>query len=208
MTKYLLLDLDSTLYSSRYGLEDIVRKEIMNFSAAFLGIKPEEVWTLRMEHGAKYGTTLEWLMKEKGFTDADAYMIAVHPVDEADNLPPDPGLRTFLESIKIPKAILTNSPMEHVDRILDKLGINGLFTHIFDIRYFGYKGKPHHDTYRQALNILGVNAADVLFIDDNPSYAENFIMIGGRALLFDENNSHVNYQHPKIRELKELLKYL
>ena len=208
MTGYLLFDLDNTLYSCRYGLEEKVRSRIQDFCSVYLGINSGEVWKQRVEHGGKYGTTLEWLMEDKGFTDVEAYMAALHPEDEAEILPPDPVLRSFLESVSIPKAILTNSPMEHADRILDKLDINGLFTHVFDIRYFGFKGKPHHDVYRKTLSVLGVNVSDVLFIDDHPGYTKNFITFGGRALLLDENDTVENYPHPKIRELKELTRYL
>ena len=208
MTKYLLFDLDSTLYSCRWGLEDNNKIRMQEFSGAFLGISPEEAWQERLASGKKYGTNLEWLMGEKGFTDVEAYLSAIHPEGEADNLPPDPELRALLESIPLPKAILTNSHMEHVKLILDKLGFNGLFTHIFDIRYSGFKGKPHHSAYKKALDALGVNAADVLFIDDNPRYAEGFITMGGRSLLLDEKDSFVDYPHPKIRDIKEFIQYI
>ena len=208
MLKYLLFDLDNTLYSCAFGLEDNVRRRIKEFCAVFLGVKPEEVWKRRFEQGSKYGTTLEWLMNEKGFTDVEAYLAAVHPTDEADNLPPDPRLKAFLESIPIPKAILTNSPQEHADRILDKLGFIGLFTHVFDIRQSGFKGKPQPDVFNNALNTLGVLPADVLFIDDHPQYVEGFIAMGGKGLLLDEKNVFDDYPHSKIRELEELGRYI
>ncbi|MCL2068055.1 MAG: HAD-IA family hydrolase [Treponema sp.] len=208
MTKYLLFDLDNTLYSRRYGLEDNAKIRMQEFISGFLGIESEEVWHLRRTEGKKYGTSLEWIMTEKGFTDVDAYMAAIHPEDEADNLPPDPDLRAFLEGIDIPKAILTNSPMEHARRIIDKLEFNGLFTHIFDIRQFDFKGKPHHRVYNYVLNVLGADAPQVLFIDDYPQYTESFLSLGGRALLLDENDFHKDYPRPKISQLKELIGYL
>lgn len=208
MTKYLLLDLDNTLYSCRYGLEDDVKKRMGEFSGAYLGLTPEEFWHQRRTMGEKYGTSLEWLLSEKGFTDVEAYLAAVHPRNEADALSPDPQLKNFLQSIQIPKAILTNSPREHADLILDKLELTGIFTHIFDIRQFGFKGKPHANCYNTVLKTLGVNAADVLFIDDSDQYTESFIALGGRALLLDENGTAGNYRYPKIRELKELERYL
>jgi putative hydrolase of the HAD superfamily len=207
MLKYLLFDLDNTLYSSRLGLEDKVRRRIQEFSAAFLGISPEAAWCQRMNRQC-YGTNLEWLMNEKGFTDADAYFAAAHPPDEADSLGPDPELGAFLAGLPLPKAILTNSPREHADLILGKLGIAGLFTHVFDVRQSGFKGKPHPDVYRRALGILGVEAAETLFIDDHPSYVEGFIALGGRGLLLDEDGVHHDYPHPKIGELRELVKYM
>ncbi|MDR1252731.1 MAG: HAD-IA family hydrolase [Treponema sp.] len=205
MFKYLLFDLDNTLYSCCHGLEDKVRCRMRAFTAAFLGISPDEAWRQRMMLAAKYGTNLEWLMGEKGFTAVEDYFAAVHPKDEADSLPADPELRAFLLGLPIPKAILTNSPREHSDRILSKLGITDLFTHVFDVRQSGYKGKPRPEAFNRALSILGVKAPDVLFIDDNPSYVEGFIALGGAGLLLDENDVHGDYPHPKIRELKELV---
>jgi putative hydrolase of the HAD superfamily len=208
MVNYLLFDLDNTLYSCVHGLEDRVKDRMQKFTAAVLGVPPEEAWRQRMTSGRGYGTNLEWLMCEKGFTDAEGYLAAVHPPDEADNLPADPALGAFLKSIAVPKAILTNSPMEHADLILDRLGVAGLFTHIFDIRQTNFRGKPRREVFTRALGIMGVRAEEVLFIDDNPSYVRGFTGLGGRGLLLDETNARKNYSGPKIRELNELLKYL
>jgi putative hydrolase of the HAD superfamily len=208
MLKHLLFDLDNTLYSCRHGLEDNVRRRMLEFAASFLGLPSEDVWQQRMAQRQKYGTTLEWLMSEKGFTDVEAYFAAVHPKDEADSLPPDLRLRAFLADIPIPKAILTNSPREHADLILGKLGITDLFTHIFDIRQTAFKGKPRPEVFKHALAILDINAADVLFIDDHPDYVKGFLALGGRGILLDENNAHGGYPHPKIRELPELVQFL
>jgi putative hydrolase of the HAD superfamily len=209
MIRYLLFDLDSTLYSCRFGLEDNVRKRIGKFGGEYLGITEEEFWLQRNTNREKYGTALEWLMSEKNFKDTEAYMAAVHPPDEADSLPQDPQLRAFIESLPLPKAILTNAPMEHADLILGKLGLpRDLFTHIFDVRQFNFRGKPHADVFNKVLHTLGMSAGEVLFIDDFPSYAEGFIAVGGKALLLDENNAYNNYPYPKIRELKELVEYL
>jgi putative hydrolase of the HAD superfamily len=210
MIKYLLFDLDNTLYSCRHGLEDNVLRRMKQFTAAFLGVSPDEAWRLRLERRREYGTNLEWLMTEKGFTaaDAEAYLAAVHPPDEADSLPPDPVLRSFLESIPLPKAVITNAPMEHAGRILAKLGIADLFTRVFDIRQCAFKGKPRAGAFNNALGILGVAADEALFIDDTPLYVEGFIALGGRGLLFDENDVYGDSALPRIRELRELTAYL
>ena len=206
--KYLLFDLDNTLYSSSWGLEEDVSRRIWEFSAAFLGISPQEARRQRMTMVQQYGTCLEWLIGEKGFTDCETYLAAVHPQGEADSLPPDEALRAFLAGIPIPKAILTNAPREHADLILGKLGVSDLFTHVFDVRQCDYRGKPRRDVFENALANLGVNADEVLFIDDNPTYVEGFIAIGGKALLFDENDIHHNCPVPRIRELKELMRHI
>jgi putative hydrolase of the HAD superfamily len=204
MFKYLLFDLDNTLYSCRYGLEDHVKCRIREFAAGVLGVSPEDAWRERMSLARKYGTSLDWLMTEKGFTDAETYLAAAHPEGEADGLPPDPELRAFLLDIPVPKAILTNSTREHTELILSKLGLNGIFTRIFDIRQCGFVGKPRREVFDNALRILKTVAADVLFIDDNPFFVEGFIAMGGNGLLLDENDVHKNNALPRIRNVKEL----
>jgi len=208
VVKYLLFDLDNTLYSSRYGLEDNVSRRIREFVSALLGITQEDVREIRRANMRQYGTCLEWLMAEKGFTDVEPYMAAVHPPGEADSLPRDDKLRALLAGIPVPKAILTNSPREHADLILDKLGITDLFTDIFDIRQCGFKGKPQKEVFDHALNKLGVCAAEVLFIDDNPHNVEVFISFGGNGLVFDENDIYTGCSLPRIRELGEIVNML
>jgi putative hydrolase of the HAD superfamily len=208
MIKCLLFDLDNTLYSARYGLEDNVSFRIRKFASAFLGITPEEVRKLRSANMSRYGTCLEWLMAEKGFTDTETYLAAVHPEDEADSLPRDDALRALLAGIPIPKAVLTNSPREHADLILNKLGIADLFTHIFDIRQCGYKGKPQKEVFDNALTRLGLCADEVLFIDDNFYNVESFIALGGKGILFDENDVHGGCLLPRIREIGRITEYI
>ncbi|MDR1318688.1 MAG: HAD-IA family hydrolase, partial [Treponema sp.] len=205
MIKYLLFDLDNTLYSLHHGLEEKVGRRMREYTAAYLGISPEEAWRLRLEWAGAYGTTLEWLMAEKGFTDPDSYLAAVHPEDEAENLPPDPELGAFLKAIPLPKAILTNSPREHADRILARLALGDIFTHIFDIRETAFKGKPNRKVFERALSILGVKAGETLFIDDNPRYVTGFTALGGRSLLLDEDDTHPGYPGQRIRTLRELI---
>ena len=206
--KYLVFDLDNTLYSCRYGLEDNVSRRIREFTAAFLGVSSEEAWRRRQANMKQYGTCIEWLMTEEGLSDTERYLAAIHPEGEADILPADDELRAFLSSVPVPKAILTNSPREHADLILGKLGISDLFTHIFDIRTCNFIGKPRPEVFNHVLNSLKLNADEVLFIDDNPFYVEKFIAMGGNGLVFDENDIHQNHKLPRIRELKELTRFI
>jgi putative hydrolase of the HAD superfamily len=208
MLKYLLLDLDNTLYSRHYGLEKEIYRRILEFAGAYLGISPDEVRLLRETAKKQYGTCLEWLRKEEGFTDIDTYLAAVHPPGEVDSLVPDPELRDFLSGIPIPKAILTNSPREHADAVLEKLGLTDLFTHIFDIRLNNFIGKPQREVFDNALRTLCVSIGEVLFIDDYPFYAEGFAAMGGKVLILDEDDIRKDCALPRIRSLKELVNFL
>ncbi|MDR1930577.1 MAG: HAD-IA family hydrolase [Treponema sp.] len=207
----ILFDLDSTLYSVRLGLEKSVSRRVNRYIAEYLGLPPEEAWALRKERvtAAGYGTTLEWLRAEKNFNDPhiiDEYFAFIHPEDEADGLGPDPHLRSLLldlsESMTL--AILTNSPEEHAERILAKLGIADLFPSIFGIRGNGLKGKPRPEVFRRALDSLKSSPRRCVFVDDVRRYAEFYRNMGGHGIFFDELNEHPEFPPPRIRRLDEL----
>ncbi|MDR3304300.1 MAG: HAD-IA family hydrolase [Treponema sp.] len=207
MIQYLLFDLDNTLYSSRYGLERNVVQRIGEFLSVRLGVTPEEALRIRRER-KHYGTTLEWLQAEMDFVDIEDYYRAIHPENEADTLLPDPELRRFLETLPLPKAILTNSPREHVDRVLKRLEIPvSLFTHIFEMRGNGFHGKPQPAVFYRALAALGSAPESTLFIDDDLSYVQGYVALGGAGLLIDEADAHPQFS-PRIRELRELTRHL
>ncbi|QQO09115.1 HAD-IA family hydrolase [Breznakiella homolactica] len=208
MIKYILFDMDNTLYSPRFKVEDAVGERMNKFLADFLDIPIDEAVRLRQTHVPKYGTTMQWLVAEKGFTDIDGMYAAAYPDGEADSLFPDPELRTFLTQLPVPYAILTNSPMEHVHRVLDRLAVRDLFSHIFDIRWAGLKGKPSAETFRRVLETVDAEPETTLFVDDYPLFVEGFLNIGGKGILIDEENRHPQWPHAKIRELTELLEFL
>lgn len=208
MIRHILFDLDCTIYSVRLGLEDNVVERMIRFLADFLGTSVEEARAERGKSAGKYGTTMEWIMAEKGFTDVDFYLRSVHPEDEADSLYPVPGLREFLEGLPCPCSILTNSPRFHADRIIKKMELEGVFTGIFDIKDNNFRGKPHAQAFQRTLDALGQKPEDTLFIDDYPRYVKGFLDMGGRGILLDEMDTYPDYPNERIKNLKELVRFL
>ncbi|MDR2618692.1 MAG: HAD-IA family hydrolase [Treponema sp.] len=208
MIKHILFDLDNTLYSRRYGLENGVSARIHDYITALMGVTAEEALEERKKRIDHYGTTLEWLMAEKGFTGIEHYYQAIYPENEADALRGEPGLRNFLKTLPCPLSILTNAPKEHADRVLKKLGIGDLFTELFDLRRLGFKGKPREEAFRMALETLKARPEEVLFIDDMPKYVSGYRAIGGRGILLDELDEYPAYGYEKIRDLQEISGFL
>jgi putative hydrolase of the HAD superfamily len=205
---YILFDLDNTLYSARQGLEKAVSRRVNEYLAAFLNLPLEEARALRRERvgSGGYGTTLEWLIAEKGFEAkaADGYFGFIHPENEADTLAPNPELASFLASLDLPMAIMTNSPREHALRIVKKLGIEAFFPSIFDIRFHRLKGKPHAEAFKRVLETLETSPERCLFVDDGRSYVEGYRALGGCGVFYDELDEHPEFPGPRIRALTEI----
>jgi putative hydrolase of the HAD superfamily len=164
----------------------------------------EEARAFRHERARKYGTTLEWLRTEYGFVDVESYFAAVHPEGEEYCIASDPGLGPLLDSMPQRKAVLTNSPSEHAERILSKLGVAERFEAVYDIRFNGLKGKPHADAYRRACAALGAGIDETVFVDDMPKYVRGFLDIGGRAVLVDEGGRFDAEGLVSVRDLSQL----
>jgi putative hydrolase of the HAD superfamily len=208
MIRYVLFDLDNTLYPSDAGMEEDTIRRIAEYSASYLGVAAEQALKLRKERMHLYGTTLEWLMAERGLTDVDAYYAYIHPDGEEENLVPDPAVRDFIAKLPVPASVLTNAPMEHAERVLKKLELEGLFEHVFDIRWNNLKGKPAESAFRGVLSAVGSEPEETLFVDDLPQYLEGFIRIGGFGVLIDDFDRHAASPYPRVRSIPELGRFL
>jgi len=211
MVRFLLFDLDNTLYPSSSGLDREIDRRMTIFVADYLGLSPEEARLKRKSEAIPFGTTLTWLREAHGFRDEDRYLDAVHPVEVGAYIAYDPELPAMLDRIDLPKLVLTNSPIEHAERVLARLQIADRFGGIIDIRYNRFCGKPHREAYDNGLKAVGASSAEeVLFIDDLPRYVLPFREIGGQGLLVDETGKHDRLDHglPAIKKITELETFL
>ena len=185
--KHLLFDMDNTLYPASSAMDKGITRRMLECVADFFHCDMEKAVELRSERIVHYSTTLEWLRAE-GLTDIEGFLAHVHPADEADELPPQPGLREFLISLNMPMSVLTNAPHEHADTVLGKLGIADLFEAVTDIRDAGFNGKPYPDAYMAALKKVGASVENTLFLDDMQKYTDGWVALGGTAVLIGSPN--------------------
>jgi putative hydrolase of the HAD superfamily len=208
MVRYVLFDLDNTLYPKSSGLDREVGRRMTEFTAGYLGVTREEAQALRETQAIPYGTTLKWLCGCHGLGDPEEFLRAVHPENVEAYIRPNPRLGAMLRAMNQPKAILTNAPREHALRVLRCLGILEELPRIFDLRYNGFQGKPACGTYTKLIRETGADIREVLFIDDMPRYLLPFRDLGGQVLLVDEEGRHRDVGLPSIREITELGGYM
>jgi putative hydrolase of the HAD superfamily len=209
---YLVCDLDETLYPSSCGLMQAVSARMSLFVAQYLKVGSAEAARIRRRLRLTYGTTLTGLMREYGLEVAEQYLAYTHDVPVESFISEDPRLAAVLSAIPQPKSVLTNSPLEHAERVLRRLGVRQLFEHIFDLRSNGLTGKPDLGVYRRVLGVLGREAAEVLLVDNHLDYLAPFQAMGGQVLLIDEKGeAAVQELLPgvcRLRDIKELPSYL
>lgn len=181
--RYVLFDLDDTLYTNDTGLFKELGTRLVYWVSQQLHISPEESAVLRREYFQAYGTMMRGLLLHHPEVSVDAYLDYVHDIDVSRYIAPNPALDDLLSRLPVPKAVFTNSIANWAERILQQLGVRHHFTHVIDVRAVDYQCKPHPHAFERALEILGTPASDCVMVDDQVSYLRGAVAAGMRTLL-------------------------
>ena len=162
----LFFDLDDTLYPSTNGLWQTLRNRIELYMVEVMKLPPEIVPNLRKELFLKHGTTLRGLAVEYQINEQE-FLDFVHNVPLKDFLQPDPNLRSTLGLYPQKKVIFTNADANHANRVINALGLAGIFDQIIDIRDIRPYCKPQIEAFQQALLLAHVrDPHECVMIDD------------------------------------------
>ncbi len=165
--RYLLCDLDDTLYPASAGVMRVVGQLILRYMAERVGIPQERVEQIKKEYYQRYGTTMRGLILHYGI-DPDDYLAFVHDLPVHEYIQPNPALDAMLAGISLRKAVFTNADRDHACRVLNALGVPHHFEWIIDVRDFGYNSKPHPIAYSRMLDILNASAGECIMVEDIP----------------------------------------
>jgi putative hydrolase of the HAD superfamily len=193
----LFFDLDNTLYAEELGVVSRIDRRINEYLQARLGIPACDVDRVRRTFWAEHGTTLRGLM-DRHAVDADEYLEYVHDVALDDLLSPDERLRALLVRLPGRKAVFSNASRAHVRRVLERLGLQGVFDGVIGLEDLGYVPKPQPQAFRIALERFAADAQASTLIDDlreNLCAAKRLgmrtVWVGARAAAGDEAIDHV-----------------
>ena len=165
--KYILFDLDDTLYPREAGVMEALIERIHLFMIQKLNIPRDDIPTKRLYYRQHYGTALRGLMIEYGIEPSE-FLEFVHAIDPTDFFGASPPLARMLGTISLPKVIFTNADSAHCERVLNTLQVRQYFEQIFDIRAVNYISKPDPIAYRHVLSVLGVSGHECVMVEDSP----------------------------------------
>lgn len=176
----LIFDLDDTLYPSKTGIAEAVKRNIEGFLIEKCGFSETKASSLRVELFKAYGSTLAGLRAIGYDIGADDYHGFVHGRLPYDLIKPDSQLRNLLRSITQRKIIFTNSDRNHAITCLKRLGIDDCFDQIICFETmnpnlskatrpdeFPVLLKPSMNAMKLALHVANVDPRHALFLDDN-----------------------------------------
>lgn len=166
MLKYILFDLDNTLYPPSSGLFQLVGQRIQAWLCERLALEWGEALALRRDYLARYGTTLEGLLAERQ-VDTDDYLAFVHNVQVEAYLEPDPALGAMLNVIPLRRIIYTNGTLEYAWRVLHALDLADCFERIIGIEQVGLRSKLYREAYERALGLLGARGDECVMVEDS-----------------------------------------
>jgi putative hydrolase of the HAD superfamily len=104
------------------------------------------------------------MMTEHGVS-ADDYLAYVHQIDHSP-LQPNPAMGAAIAKLPGRKLILTNGSTDHVDKVLERLGIGAHFEAVFDIIAAELEPKPALRTYQKFLALHNVEPKSSAMFED------------------------------------------
>lgn len=206
--KYILFDLDETLYPSQCGLMAAISELMSRYMEERLGLPPAEVLALRERYYRVYGTTMRGLQIHHGI-DPEDYLAYVHNLPLEDYIGRNEELDRVLNEIEIEKIVFTNATREHAWRVLNILGVAHHFSRIIDVRDVGYVTKPDPEAYRRVLELLGVEGHECLIVDDKARNLAPAKELGMTTVLVgSEVTAHVDFVIADVTEIGEVVRRL
>jgi putative hydrolase of the HAD superfamily len=150
----IFFDLDETLYPTSSGLWMEIRNRINIYLRDRMGFPPGKIEELREQFFRDYGTTLRGLQANYD-VDMEEYLAFVHNIPLGEHIHPDEEMRKVIEALPARKYIFTNSDSAHANRVLNALGLQGIFAGILDVHTIAPYCKPMPESFDLALKAAG-----------------------------------------------------
>ena len=177
-----LFDLDNTLHDASRASFRGINDGMTDYIVRELAMSREEADALRRHYWLRYGATILGLIRHHG--------VRTHQfLDETHRLP---GLEALvrghphdlaaLRRLRGRRYVLTNAPAQYTARVLDRLGIAGLFDGVIaieDMHMFGHlRPKPDARMLRRTAAKLKVPASRCVLVEDTLEHQKSARRVG------------------------------
>lgn len=159
-----VFDLDNTLYPAECDLFAQIDQRMTRFVADTLSLPDHDARKLQKQYYAEHGTTLNGLMTHHGL-DPAPFLDFVHDIDLSP-IPELADLKAAISDLPGKKFVFTNGSRGHADRVVDKLGLSGMFDGHFGIEDAGYEPKPRRVAFDRLHDMFAIRPTDAVMFED------------------------------------------
>jgi putative hydrolase of the HAD superfamily len=159
-----LFDLDNTLYPPDSGLGARVDAQLTEFMMELTSLPRDEAFALQKRYLEEHGLTLIGLMKHHG-VEPTGFNAMFHDLP-LDVLTPNPRLIDAVARLPGRRIIFTNADDVHTRRVLEALGLSGLFHEIFHLISAGYEPKPTQASFDRLIAAHAIRPTSTAFFED------------------------------------------
>ena len=159
-----IFDLDNTLYPPENDLFGLIDAKMGAYIAELLTLDAAGARLVQKDYFRRHGTTLAGLMADHG-VDPHHFLDFVHDIP-MDRLIPDPETIDRIARLPGRRIVFTNGDANYAARVLDALGLGGLFETVYDIHRLDYRPKPMEAGYAAMCAALDIDPRESLFVED------------------------------------------
>tara|TARA_B100000123_G_scaffold272458_1_gene255250 strand:+ start:196 stop:882 length:687 start_codon:yes stop_codon:yes gene_type:complete len=176
-----VFDLDNTLYSPEIEIFSQIDKRMTEFIKSKLNTSNEKAFEIQKKYFLEYGTTLAGLMKEED-VNPDEFLEYVHDIN-LEILKPNEELNKIIKELPGKKFIFTNGSKKHAENVLNKLEMQKIFDHIFDIKESNFIPKPNIKSYQKFIKKMNIDPQVSIMFEDIGRNLEPAKNIGMQTVL-------------------------
>jgi len=176
-----LFDLDNTLYPLDAGLGADISDRITGYMERRTGLPRDEARALQKRYLDEHGLTLKGLMLHHDVNPDEYHQLFANlPLE---TLARDPALISAIERLPGRRLIFTNADAGHARRVMDHLGLSGLFDEVFHIESAGFIPKPDPQAFRRLIDSHAIAPATAAFFEDRALNLEPAAALGMTTVL-------------------------
>ncbi len=161
-----IFDLDDTLHNASAQIFPVMNQAMTHYIETHLQLETAAACALRQRYWQRYGATLKGLMRHHAIN-PHHFLAETHAFLTDDMVETRKALRQLLRSLPGRKCVFTNAPRSYALRVLQVLGVDDCFTHIFSVESSRFHAKPSVRGFRILLRQLGCQPSDCTLFEDS-----------------------------------------
>jgi putative hydrolase of the HAD superfamily len=199
-----LFDLDNTLYPLECGLAARVDARLTDFVVELTGLPRREAFALQKQYLEDHGLTLIGLMKHHN-VEPEGFNALFHDLPLDDLLAEDQRLVDAIARLPGRRLIFTNADDVHTRRVLEALGLHGLFDGVFHLISAGYEPKPSAAAFEKLIAAHAIRPASTAFFEDRAVNLKPAAELGMTTVLVGQGAQPAPFVHHLAPDLAEFL---